>query len=186
MFSAYRPLNHFNRLVAGFTLLGLFGAIANTGLLDSFFEKIQTNVTSGIREIILWFGWWVSLIWTIYHYIPIYPLPVFLFFTFLRLKPKLLESIASLKEVGKESVLLAEPVDDFVIVEGYPKPEIPKPEIPKPSIPKPATPETLVLTLEPAESTWSNPSPPSPESNGPPPPTPTTHTAVTDDWVILH
>ena len=180
MFSAYRPLNHFNRLVAGVTLLGLFGAIANTGLLDSFVEKIQTNVTSGIKEIILWFGWWVSLIWTIYHYIPIYPLPVFLFFTFLRLKPKLLESIASLKEAGKESVLLAEPVDDFVIVEGYPKSVIPKP-----SIPKPATPETLVLTLEPVESTWSNPSPPSPESNGPPPPTPTTHTAVTDDWVIL-
>ena len=175
MFSVYRPVNHINRIVTGFTLLGLFGAIANTGLLDSFFEKIQTTVSSGIKELILWFGWWVSLIWTIYHYIPIYPLPVFLFFTFLRLKPILLESIASLKEAGKEPILLAEPVDDFVIVEGYPKPSIP---------------ETLVLTLEPAESTWSNPSPPSPESNGPPPPTPTTHTADThtadtDGWVIL-
>jgi hypothetical protein len=169
MLSAYRNYNGFNRILTGFTLLGLFGAIANTGLLDSFFGRVQTTMTSGLKEIILWFGWWVSLIWTIYHYIPIYPLPLFFLFTFLRMKPEIQDHLESLKR-SKEPILLAEPVDEFVIVEGYPKPSIP---------------QTLVLTLEGAESTWSNPSSPSPKSNGPPPPTPTTHTTDTDDWVIL-
>ena len=157
MLAVYR---HYREILTGLTIFGIFTAVAGSGLLDPFFEKVQTTIAAGLKEIIIWFGWWISLIWTIYHYVPVYPLPLFLLFTFLRMKPIIMERLST----GKDLVLLAEPVDEFVIVEGWDKDE------------------PLLVTTE---STVSQPSPPSPRSLSPPPPSPMGLRVGVEDWILL-
>lgn len=155
--------------LAGLTVTGIIGLLFSGGFLDPLIQKTEETLKPIVQGLLIRIAWWFSLIWTVYRYLPAHINPLFLLIclSIFRFYPSIKEHFESKEKV---QILLAEPVltedlKDYEIVETYPRPQVPL---------------LPVLKLEPAESSWSNPSSPSPISEESPLATPND-----EEWVLL-